>query len=733
MKKVLTAVLTAVFIFTAICSPLNGKNSAMAFTVINDAQAAVEKNRDLLLELLKKTEITNSFTKDDLENLIFGACEYSADNYVGTAFEVQNFRLIGAEDSKAGYMSADILIYQDDGEVGFAVKKEIPALSGSSSGTGDITVSDGNDDKPSVSAETAAAEKKEIEAAKKAISAAIWEFDVSNNTSKEDIVNMAKSATGKSSKVTITINSSDFKLIKASSTVEGSLSATLTLSCGSTTVRHAVGKTVPLVVTEYSVKINEDRSAASKAIDNIVYTNKTTKEDMLKVANAAVKNGSKLEWKDNFVKKDATFREDGEINCCLIMTLGDETRETWFRQKIPMLVRKIPNDSISVNKYEWEVLRIVNVERAKEGREPLSMISVLQEACNIRENELLTVFTHTRPNGSSCFTAIPNTYKFATSGENIYRCVAPTVNVDAAKAMDSWMNSPGHRANILKSGYNYIGVGTGTGEGVWSAVQLFAGYGSGIKTVTTSAGTMNFADEEAMQKEYLICTTTDGLVSYMPLDVAYMTKVSGGYTVKTSGKTVAITIGGGKIDTGVTTPAETNQSSYVSSFKDVKSDAYYADAVKWAVEKNITTGTSDTTFSPTVTCTRAQILTFLWRAVGSPKSAAANPFSDVKSTDYFYDAAIWASEKGMVSGNKFEANTPCTRSSTVKYLWQNAGSPDVSASDSFSDVPSGSDYAKAVAWAVQNNVTSGTSAKSFSPSVICDRGQIVTFLNRAIK
>ena len=165
----------------------------------------------------------------------------------------------------------------------------------------------------------------------------------------------------------------------------------------------------------------------------------------------------------------------------------------------------------------------------------------------------------------------------------------------------------------------------------------------------------------------------------------------------------------------------------------MKDTDYFAAAVKWAVARNITAGTSDTTFSPEDTCTRAQILTFLWRAVGSPKSTAANPFTDVSANDYYYDAALWAYEKGMVSGSQFAGTTPCTRASTVEYLWKNAGSPDAAASGGFSDVADNAAYSKAVSWAVQSQVTAGTSETTFSPDMICSRGQIVTFLNRAIQ
>ena len=168
------------------------------------------------------------------------------------------------------------------------------------------------------------------------------------------------------------------------------------------------------------------------------------------------------------------------------------------------------------------------------------------------------------------------------------------------------------------------------------------------------------------------------------------------------------------------------------SFEDVAADAYYADAVKWAVEKAITLGTGDTTFSPDMTCTRAQILTFLWRAVGSPKAEIENPFTDVTSNDYYYDAAIWAYQKDMVDGDAFGGDTPCTRASTVVYLWKNADAPEVDDMGTFEDVDKTADYSMAVAWAVEEGVTSGVSETEFAPDTICSRGQIVTFLKRAI-
>lgn len=169
----------------------------------------------------------------------------------------------------------------------------------------------------------------------------------------------------------------------------------------------------------------------------------------------------------------------------------------------------------------------------------------------------------------------------------------------------------------------------------------------------------------------------------------------------------------------------------VRGFTDVKKGDYFADPVAWAVDKKITTGTSETTFSPNENCTVAQILTFLWRAYGSPKASGSNSFSDVKDSDYYYGAALWAYEKGMVSGGTFNGSSPCTRSMAVTYIWKAAGNPAASGSK-FTDVPAGADYEQAVNWAVEKGVTAGTSATTFSPDSVCTRGQIVTFLYRGL-
>ena len=166
-------------------------------------------------------------------------------------------------------------------------------------------------------------------------------------------------------------------------------------------------------------------------------------------------------------------------------------------------------------------------------------------------------------------------------------------------------------------------------------------------------------------------------------------------------------------------------------FDDVSANAYYADAVEWAVSKGITSGTSANTFSPDASCTRAQMVTFLWRANGSPKADRANPFTDVSAEAYYYDAVLWAVEQGITSGTSattFSPDATVNCGQTVTFLWRANGSPVVDYAMSFTDVDANAYYAGAVRWAVSEGITSGTSGNSFSPNADCTRAQIVTFL-----
>lgn len=169
-------------------------------------------------------------------------------------------------------------------------------------------------------------------------------------------------------------------------------------------------------------------------------------------------------------------------------------------------------------------------------------------------------------------------------------------------------------------------------------------------------------------------------------------------------------------------------------FTDVSEDAYYADAVLWAVANGVTNGTGATTFSPDMAVSRAQLVTFLWRACGSPEATGENPFTDVSTSDYCYDAVLWAVANGVTVGTSattFSPDMAVTRAQAVTFQWRAAGAPVVSGG-SFGDVTADAYYANAVTWAVANGITNGTGGNSFSPDVVLSRAQAVTFLWREL-
>ncbi len=172
----------------------------------------------------------------------------------------------------------------------------------------------------------------------------------------------------------------------------------------------------------------------------------------------------------------------------------------------------------------------------------------------------------------------------------------------------------------------------------------------------------------------------------------------------------------------------------ISSFNDVKKFDYYFNAVEWALKNNITSGTAANTFSPNEECTRAQMITFLWRAAGAPKATAgANAFTDIEAGSYYYDAVMWAVENGITSGvsaTEFDPHAIVSRAQSVTFLWRIANNPEVSANNAFDDVHDSAYYNDAVTWAANAEVTNGISATSFGPDFACTRAQIVTFIYR---
>ena len=181
-----------------------------------------------------------------------------------------------------------------------------------------------------------------------------------------------------------------------------------------------------------------------------------------------------------------------------------------------------------------------------------------------------------------------------------------------------------------------------------------------------------------------------------------------------------------------------NASRYVTVLAqaalDVSVDSFYSDSVAWALEKGVTTGTADYTFTPGGDCMRAMAVTFLWRSAGCPEPVGkVNPFTDVQESDFYYKAVLWAAENGITTGvtaDRFAPYAPCNRAQVVTFLWRAEGQPEAAAAAEFEDVQADAFYAEAVAWAVEKGITTGVDDTHFAPNGQCNRAQIVTFLYR---
>ena len=170
-------------------------------------------------------------------------------------------------------------------------------------------------------------------------------------------------------------------------------------------------------------------------------------------------------------------------------------------------------------------------------------------------------------------------------------------------------------------------------------------------------------------------------------------------------------------------------------FTDIKTEDYFYQPVIWAVQNNITAGTTMSTFSPANGCTRAQNAAFLWRAAGCPEPKGTKlPFTDVPAGSWFEKAVCWAYEQGITAGTTkttFSPDTTCTRGQVVTFLWRMHGSPEPNSTKSpFTDIKNSDYFYKASLWAQEQGITAGTSKTAFSPNMTCTRGQIVTFLYR---
>lgn len=299
------------------------------------------------------------------------------------------------------------------------------------------------------------------------------------------------------------------------------------------------------------------------------------------------------------------------------------------------------------------------------------------------------------------------------------------------------IDSPDGNTTSLPGGGLTIFQGT-TAYAVWEDIPASTGGGGGGgrtsysvstgKTGKTGNGTLSLSDTTARRGDTVTITV----------------KPDKGYTLETltvtDSRGSALTLtdkGGGKfaftMPSGSVTVNATfmEDNSILNFFVDVPASAYYYDAVKWAAEQGITGGTDENHFSPDASCTRAQIVTFLWQAAGSPVVNYILPSEDVAESSYYAEAVRWAASQGIVSGispTRFGPDLPCTRAQAMTFLYGAMGSPAVTGGSGFLDVDSGAYYAGPVAWAVKNHITSGTGNGLFGTEDPCTRAQIVTFL-----
>ena len=351
--------------------------------------------------------------------------------------------------------------------------------------------------------------------------------------------------------------------------------------------------------------------------------------------------------------------------------------------------------------------------------------------------EVEITITKATPAGTPTYTAITTSGKTLANANLTVGTITPAGGsiawdmaadtVVAANTAYGWTYTPADSANYnpLKGSITpYVVTYSGGGGGSSTPSYSITVDKTENGTITVSpksaskgdAVTITVKPDKGYELDTLKVLDKDG-------DALKLTEKNGKYTFKMpSGK---VTVKGSFVE-----------EAPVQIFKDVPVDAYYYEAVKWAAEKGITGGVGNGLFAPNQPCTRAQIVTFLWRAAGSPAPKHMSSFTDVSADAFYAKAVAWAVENGITGGTgdgKFSPDATCTRAQSVTFLYRAAGSPKVSGSAEFGDVATNAYYADAVAWAAKNGITGGIGGGLFGSGNDCTRAQIVTFLYRSVK
>lgn len=365
---------------------------------------------------------------------------------------------------------------------------------------------------------------------------ALQDLTVTSRTTGDDVLKAINAAAVHGSKA---VWDKNYRYVASTNDIQGSITGNLIVALGDRKDIINVLKTLPISGSPVDAKIDADHSALSKALRTHGADNSTTQEELLKAAHASMQNGSSLTL-TGYTKTDATYDKEGKIVMDFELKLKNKTRISHNVIRMSRLRPKLPF-GVTVNQDEWEILRLTNIERYKVGSVPLTMVDQLQDAADIRAKEIMTDYRydHLRPDGSKFNTAIdPSFVKNRTCGENAFQG-----KLTPSQALNGWMKSPGHRANILKADYCYFGSGVHYVSGHKYLIQLFA-TGSGIHQVESSTGSFEFESVTEMEKAHLICHTGEGFKSYIPLEADYMVRNGNQYTLHLKGKSVTVTVTG---------------------------------------------------------------------------------------------------------------------------------------------------------------------------------------------
>lgn len=408
---------------------------------------------------------------------------------------------------------------------------------------------------------------------------------------------------------------------------------------------------------------------------------------------------------------------------------------------------------------EWRVLLLTNRERLKEGLVPFTATSFLQAGCDTRAREIEELFSHTRPDGTDCFTVFDevDTPIVTTAGENI-----AAGQRDADEVVEAWMNSPGHRANILNADFAHMGAGYHSGGAPYYRhwVQLFfTGYGCEytkmeLKLPENSQIEAGGSVDDMGILLVLTCKTCGDC--YLPLMEEfckdYDPEQEGQQTVTVScfGMTEKFTVGSGE-GNGTQEPDDPDSDCCdggtdcpSGSFRDVDPSQWYHEGVDYALNNSLMNGTGDGKFEPDSPMTRAMLVTVLWRYAGAPEEGLSD-FTDVKEDAWYAKAVAWAAKNGVVTGvgnGRFDPEGKITREqmAAILYRYSNSLGLDAAGREPLGYFPDGgmvSTYAAdALSWAVAEGLITGSRVGSktyLDPQGKATRAQVATILMRYIE